>query len=382
MGESSYLLMLTFLSLLPIVVLVLAVIVWFALKRLKKTEYAGSKCVMTFIVLLFLIHPNLVKRNFSMFDCVEVEDGEYWLQAELSIRCWEGAHKFAVLSVSVPSIIVWCVGSPFVCLLLLVRQRRRLESLETKLKYGFLYNGFTPKAYYWEFVIMYRKIFIICCSVFLSEVVMTQALTVMIFLLLSIHFQMRYQPYNSPELNQMELRSILVASATIYCGLYFLANQIGEEWKLVLFCVILGLNVYFLFSWLKATSLQFIEVLYKKSRPFQDCIKYCRLKSVFDSWLTDFDIEDARDILFIEKALQANAVTPLNSVADDVSIAEEQSLKLESDSLEILEGDIYCASKEDELKVYDFSAALDETAYGQPVRVSWHPIQAYDVYIP
>uniref|UniRef100_UPI001952D247 hypothetical protein n=1 Tax=Mammaliicoccus sciuri TaxID=1296 RepID=UPI001952D247 len=154
--------------------------------------------------------------------------------------------------------------------------------------------------FYWEFVIMYRKILIICCSVFLNDIAMTQALTVMILLLLSLYLQMRYQPYNSPELNQIELRSILVASATIYCGLFFLANQLGEEWKLVLFCVILGLNVYFLFSWLKATSLQFIEVLYKKSRPFQDCIKYCGLKSVFDSWLNDFDIEDPSDQLFIQ----------------------------------------------------------------------------------
>jgi predicted outer membrane repeat protein len=391
-GESSYLLMLTFLSLLPIVVLFLAGIVWFALKRLRNTQNAGSKCVMTFIVLLFLIHPNLVKRNFSMFDCVEVEDGEYWLQAELSIRCWEGAHKFTVMTVSVPSIVVWCVGAPFVCLLLLVRQRTRLESVETKLKYGFLYNGFTPKAYYWEFVIMYRKIFIICCSVFLGEVVLTQALTVMIFLLLSLHFQMRYQPYNTPELNQMELRSILVSSVTIYSGLYFLANQIGEGWKLVLFCVILVVNVYFLLSWLKATSLQFIEVLYKKSRPFQDCMKYCGLKAVFDSWLTDFESDDSRDLHFIGKVVQRIGVTPLNSLASEDSYPQslhsirsrsssDVAAKLEADSTRIVEDDIYINKHDEAYPVHDLGTTLVDEPNMSKFFYKSKPCESDEIYI-
>jgi len=39
--------------------------------------------------------------------------------------------------------------------------------LETKQKFGFLYNGYKKEYFFWEIVIMYRKILIIFISVFL-----------------------------------------------------------------------------------------------------------------------------------------------------------------------------------------------------------------------
>ena len=42
--------------------------------------------------------------------------------------------------------------------------------IDTKAKFGFLYNGYRiPQAYYWEIIIMYRKIFVIFIQVFLGQ---------------------------------------------------------------------------------------------------------------------------------------------------------------------------------------------------------------------
>ncbi len=50
------------------------------------------------------------------------------------------------------------------------QQRKHLHLVETKAKFGFLYNGYrNPQAYYWEIVIMYRKIFVIFIQVFLGQ---------------------------------------------------------------------------------------------------------------------------------------------------------------------------------------------------------------------
>lgn len=48
----------------------------------------------------------------------------------------------------------------------------------------------------------------------------------------------------------MEIRSILVSSVTIYCGLYFLVGDPNEESKIVLFIFIMASNIYFLYYWL------------------------------------------------------------------------------------------------------------------------------------
>jgi len=54
------------------------------------------------------------------------------------------------------------LGIPLFALVILCRKSKELNLLETKAKFGFLYNGYrSPQAYFWEIVIMTRKIVII-----------------------------------------------------------------------------------------------------------------------------------------------------------------------------------------------------------------------------
>lgn len=39
---------------------------------------------------------------------------------------------------------------------------------EVKEKYGFLYNGYRKRYYFWEVIIMYRKIMVIVIAVFIA----------------------------------------------------------------------------------------------------------------------------------------------------------------------------------------------------------------------
>lgn len=85
----------------------------------------------------------------------------------MSIKCWGPSHTFWSYTVAAPSIVVWGLGIPFFALILMYRDRFRLEQVTTKEKFGFLYNGYTSLLYYWEIVIMYRKIAMIFISVFI-----------------------------------------------------------------------------------------------------------------------------------------------------------------------------------------------------------------------
>ena len=57
--------------------------------------------------------------------------------------------------------IVYSIGIPLLGLILLFKNRKNINSLVVKLKLGFLYNGFKAKYYYWEILVMYRKIIIV-----------------------------------------------------------------------------------------------------------------------------------------------------------------------------------------------------------------------------
>ena len=78
-------------------------------------------------------------------------------------------HKFFSFSIAVPAIIVWGLGIPFFGFILLFRDRKNLDKLPVKEKFGFLYRGYSKDFYYWEIVIMYRKIALIFISVFVQQ---------------------------------------------------------------------------------------------------------------------------------------------------------------------------------------------------------------------
>ena len=51
------------------------------------------------------------------------------------------------------------------------------------MKYGFLFSGYNARTFYWEVVIMYRKILIIAASVFLSPISTEAQVLVVIFVI-------------------------------------------------------------------------------------------------------------------------------------------------------------------------------------------------------
>ena len=99
-------------------------------------------------------------------------------------------------AVAFPSIGVWVLGIPLIAFIILRKNKRIIdlmgkkqitkaeneEIIQLKTKYGFLFSGFEARAYFWEVVIMYRKILIIASSVFLSTVSAESQVLVVIFI--------------------------------------------------------------------------------------------------------------------------------------------------------------------------------------------------------
>ena len=140
--------------------------------------------ISTLIVLLFLVHPNIVQTMFQNFRCLDI-NGTSRLLTDLEVVCSSGLHKFFSYIVAIPSIVVWGIGIPLFALLLLSRDKEKLDELATKEKFGFFFRGYKKHFYYWEIVIMYKKFAVIIISVFVSSIgVIAQALMLLILIIL------------------------------------------------------------------------------------------------------------------------------------------------------------------------------------------------------
>ena len=169
---------------------------------------------------------------------------------EMSIQCWSEEHYLYTMAVALPGISIWCIIVPLGLIYSLKKSHLHLDKINEKLKYGFLYKGYKGNRFYWEFLIYFRKLGIISCAVFLSIYsTYVQALSTFIFIVFGFMTQLKYKPYNHDQLNQMEIRSIIVSAVTIYAGLFFMTDDLNELWKMLLFIVMIISNVSFLYYW-------------------------------------------------------------------------------------------------------------------------------------
>jgi len=242
-------------TVLPCVLFLGAVLIWLGLRLCTKMKYLLHKSVASLVMILFMLHPNITKSTFAIFACTEIKQEQFWVTADMSLRCWEFEHVKFILVLALPCCIVWIFGLPLLCLGLLYRSRECLSAESIQIKYSFLFKGYRPELYYWEFVILYRKVILVCTAVFLTTVsTLVQALSVLAVLLVCLFLQIVVKPFRTPAFNKLEIKSILVSLVTIYVGLYFEVGDMrnfhsGVEFKVVLFVLILLTNAYFLFTW-------------------------------------------------------------------------------------------------------------------------------------
>ena len=93
--------------LLPVLLLCLAIFLWVLIKITTKMRAIPHKVVTSMVIIIFILHPSLTKVTFSIFSCTELLPNQYWLITDMSIRCWDLPHLHNILSIALPSIIVW-----------------------------------------------------------------------------------------------------------------------------------------------------------------------------------------------------------------------------------------------------------------------------------
>ncbi|CDW78175.1 UNKNOWN [Stylonychia lemnae] len=152
----------------PLFLTIICFLFWSILNKVRRGDFQiDNKSTASLVILLFLAHPSIVQYSFYDFKCKNI-DGELRLQDDLEVICWNSTHTFFSYFVALPSIVVWGIGIPFFALVILFKFRDDLETRRTREKYGFLYRGYKIDYFYWEIVIMYRKIIIIFVSVFIA----------------------------------------------------------------------------------------------------------------------------------------------------------------------------------------------------------------------
>ena len=262
-SEDSYYYKFILIALLPVMIAIVSFIGWLGVCFTKEVyTYLKRELFLTIVILFFLVYPNISIMSFTHFACTDIDKMGSYLKVNYSIKCWDQRYTQYSLFVAIPSIVLWTIGLPTLILIIMIKKKKFLNRDNNRVIFGFFFNGYRKLRFYWEFIIIYRKITIIAICVFLSDVSLAvQALTIMMVMSVSSFVHYRLKPYSSPELNNMEMEALITSTITLYCGLYYLTHDIGSNFQIILFVLILIGNTYFVCYWLYWMTLAFFDIL-------------------------------------------------------------------------------------------------------------------------
>ena len=149
------------------------------------------------VVLIYLVHPSVVRQTLAMISCQTLPDAPLelsLLKADLGVLCSEmGAVRlFFVIPVrgrhclsfrrhfakgSLPLLMVlqaalFCVAAPVFALSRVRKHKKsdRLRDARVQRRWGWLIRGYEPEYYFWEICVTLRKAGMAAVSVFFSDV--------------------------------------------------------------------------------------------------------------------------------------------------------------------------------------------------------------------
>eukprot|EP00760_Papus_ankaliazontas_P016627 PhM_4_TR16815/c1_g1_i2/m.104511 len=235
------------------------------LKRYGRSFSAKEIFSVTVLVLVFLFYPRLMTQIAIMLKCREIKSIERsFLAADMRIECGTSEYE-SYKRLAQMFFFLYGVGIPLLGTIVLYRKRHKLLTQGVMSKFGFLYSGYRLTRYFWEFVIMLRKMLVVFIIVFYDgnhnfQIILGQWV-IFAFLMLNIFAQ----PFQLRLLWRLENCSLASVAFTLQLALLYHGDfELSAAAESVVTALIFAINItvvtvfaYFLYY---AAKVQFYEV--------------------------------------------------------------------------------------------------------------------------
>ena len=182
----------------------------------------------SFVLTTYFVHSRVTKALLSVFS-MDLIEGELFLKREIGTPALTPTH-IAMMAGSGIYLALFSVSVPLVGLYLMYQVRHDQDERRVATMAGFLIDGYRGDvAWFWEFVILVRKIVILGVSLFLWEPFM-QSFVAIVVLIISLVVQLHLRPFQLAALNLLEAMSLASLLATQLTGvLMWYKQQPGRD---------------------------------------------------------------------------------------------------------------------------------------------------------
>jgi hypothetical protein len=181
---------------------------WFYQNKKYWSKYvmlAEDQYTATLLTVLYLVYPQLCESSFKLFACNRVVPSatNSYIAAAMDEPCWDtnnGSHIYVALLVGVPMLLGYVVGIPGMWLLLLWKHKSQLHLARVRYRYGQLYTPYRESRWWYEVVIVLRKVGLTGIAVFLRRMARAdQGHVALLLLMVALTIHLAVQPYRRAE---------------------------------------------------------------------------------------------------------------------------------------------------------------------------------------
>jgi predicted outer membrane repeat protein len=233
---------------LPIILTLFASLIWVLVHFVYKkwAPLLGRCIIISFISTVFILHPKLTEQSFSLFRCIEVDDGQNRVRIDTSIECLSSEHISWIFALSIPILIIWVVTWPLLAFFLLYRSLKKHQNSLASQYLLILYQGLKRDKFYWEFVNTLRKVLLLL--ILLIPDLMKVMISAVI-LYITIRIQLYLKPYKKEENNMIEILALTAGQVTLLSSVVFNSDESVGFINLFILIFIVSINVKFLLEW-------------------------------------------------------------------------------------------------------------------------------------
>jgi len=191
----------------------------------------ADKYINGFVMLLSFFHLRLSAIILEIFDCTE-STLRTTMDSNPELTCWTTEEHQNLIFMAIIFSFIYVLGIPLLFLYVLyfkVERPNHRHKREEKARYGYMYQKYTYKCWYWEVVLMFRKLFVKVWTMFTSsDKELLQASGAFFFFLIMWFFHMLLDPYIERELNKLDASALTGHIFVMYAGSMFLTEKLDD----------------------------------------------------------------------------------------------------------------------------------------------------------
>ncbi|CAD8196278.1 unnamed protein product [Paramecium pentaurelia] len=209
---------------------------------------ANKSAITTSAIYLFTyLQPTLLGGFISLLSFRKISD-IYWIQGNVAYRYDTQSHFNWMITFILPSTLCLALVIPIYMFLSLYSKRDKLTDGETRKIWGYLYNEYSQKAYFWEIVKILEKGFMIVFLTFYEDLIIIKAAMIFIITFIYSLLTKKFKPYKLSYLNFIDEISTLVCETSIVLGMTIYSASSSDNQEIIwpFYIILISINITFI----------------------------------------------------------------------------------------------------------------------------------------